>query len=710
MQENLTLVPTKIDEKIKIDGDLDENIWQLLPLSEEFITFSPVYGDKLGAITKVGIAYDDQNLYFAFKCLDDEPEKVKTTVSKRDSQSNDDWIGVLIDGMGNRQSTYEFYCNANGIQIDGITSATNANVLDIAYDFVWESAGKITASGYQVEIRLPLSSLRFKGGEETTMGIMFMRSISRFGKMGAWPEIKAGQNQFNFMADSKYQGLEKMLNLEILPNITLNRDREHDATGAWDSSENDHNLGVSVKYGITSAVTAEATINPDFSQVESDAYQVEVNQRYPIFYTEKRPFFMEGVNAFDFALVNNGMMLAPVYTRFIIDPALAAKLSGTAGRMQFALLAADDEAPGRPWEQGSNPDEGVRALWGLARSKYSLGDDNSAGLLYCRQQFAGSVNQVAGADLQYRFFDKARLTLSYLHSINEPAGTDKTHSGLGINAMLQYDSRRVQCWTTYERWDEHFSMASAFMNRTGIDRGQFFFGYNLYPGKIRWAQRIQPRISYETVHDLVSGMNDYTAKIGATLYTVRSGIFQALFYNEQEAWAGTRFKSSSANLVGLMQLTNYLYTYASFKYGDKIYYDPEEPFLGMGHRLRTAAIVQPHVKLNVDLEWIQDVLSRRLENKKHKIYTVNIFNVSTTYQFNKYFFIRTSLRYNDYEEKLLSDFLASFTLIPGTVLHMGYGALFEETENHDGQKVYHQKWREIRNSLFFKCSYLLRIQ
>jgi hypothetical protein len=253
-------------------------------------------------------------------------------------------------------------------------------------------------------------------------------------------------------------------------------------------------------------------------------------------------------------------------------------------------------------------------------------------------------------------------------------------------------------------------MASAFMNRTGINRGQFFFGRNVYPKGIPWAQMIQPFVSYETVHDLSSGMNDHIAQVGAVLFTSRSGIFQALFIDQQEMWAGQRFKPASFFLVGRIQVTNWLFTYGSFRYGEKIYYHAVEPFLGWGHKLRTAASFQPHIKMNFDLEYIQDTLFRKSTEVKDKIYAVDIVNASTTYQFNKYFFIRGALRYNNYDDKLLSDFLASFTLIPGTVLHLGYGSLYEETQRQDEHRTSNPRLLEMKNTLFFKVSYLLRIE
>jgi hypothetical protein len=469
------IIPDRISETIKIDGHLNEKVWSNAEISKEFITFYPMYGEPLGQETKVWMAYNSKNLYFAWKCYDTEPNKIKTSISQRDGISRDDWVGVVIDTFGNKQSSYEFYVNPNGIQEDGITSAVNSWNLNQAPDFVWESAAKITGDGYQVEIRIPLESIRFKGKEKAKMGIILMRNINRLGKMGAWPEMKAGQSQFNFMATVIYENLKKRLNLEVLPNFTYNRNVERENNETWGESDIFKNIGVSLKYGITSSITTEATVNPDFSQVESDAFQVEVNQRYPIFYSEKRPFFMEGMNAFDFGLINEGMMTSAVYTRRIVDPGWAAKLSGTSGKMLFALLAANDNAPGQTWANGVNPYEGKEAFWGIARVKYSLGSDNSLGILYSGRYFADGKNNVLGADLQYRFIKHTRVKLSYLYSTNREPGENQVRNGNSLNAMMEYSTRKFESWAAYERYDGDFNMYSAFLNRKNISRGMIFF-------------------------------------------------------------------------------------------------------------------------------------------------------------------------------------------------------------------------------------------
>ncbi|HSQ35775.1 MAG TPA: DUF5916 domain-containing protein [Candidatus Binatia bacterium] len=705
------IMPDPVTETVCIDGQLIEPVWALTPIRRQWITFNPAYGEKLDFATDVWLAYDRSNLYFAFRCHDPEPAKIKTALAKRDSGGSDDWVGVAIDGLNNRQSTFEFYVNPSGVQLDGMTTAMYADSLDIAHDFVWESAARIDAGGYTAEIRIPLESLRFKGGAKVEMGMIFFRHISRLGRMGCWPEIKVGRNQFHFLATVVYDGVKKGLNLELLPNFTLNRGSERQDGDSWQEADWMTNAGLSLKYGLSSSVTAEATVNPDFSQVESDAYQVEVNQRYPVFYSEKRPFFMEGLNSFDFGLINNGMMLASAYSRFIADPDWAAKLSGTAGRMQFALLAADARAPGLPWEDGLNPADGRRAYWGLLRLKYSLGSDDSLGLIYSGRGFAGGSNQAAGVDLQYRLFQSLRLLVSYLHSETVDASGKPSRSGNGFSAMAQYSDRRWQAWATGEVWDRDFAMASAFLYRSAIRRGQVFLGRNLYPRRGgSWWERLQASIRCEAIHDLATGLDDRSANLSLSLYAKRSGVFRVAFSAGDEGWAGRQFSLQTWTVNGRMQACKWLFAYASLQLGDKIYYDPQHPFLGSGSRLQLAATVQPSIRLNLDLEYIRDALSRQAAGGREPVYAVRIANLLASYQFNRFFFVRGALRYDDYQKQLLTDFLASFTLIPGTVIHLGYGSLYEDRQWVETRWVPGAgRLHEMKNSLFFKVSYLWRI-
>jgi hypothetical protein len=172
------LLPEKTEQPITIDGLLDEAIWQKEALPRTFITYNPTRGDTLPHKTKVWLAYDDENIYFAFKCLDPEPQGIKTSITQRDNMFADDWIGLSLDAMGNKQSAYDLFINPNGIQGDILNTGNNE---DTAPDFVWESAGQLLPDGYQVEVAVPLRSIRFKAGREVKMGVLFWRKISRLG-------------------------------------------------------------------------------------------------------------------------------------------------------------------------------------------------------------------------------------------------------------------------------------------------------------------------------------------------------------------------------------------------------------------------------------------------------------------------------------------------------------------------------------------------
>lgn len=706
------IIPDSTNESMKIDGDLKENIWAQQSLSQKFLTFYPTFGKPLDYSTEIWAAYDSKNLYFAFQCFDKEPGKLKTSISRRDTISSDDWIGIMIDTLGNKQSSYEFYVNPSGIQEDGITSAVDADAYDNSPDFVWESAGKITEKGYQVEVKIPLSSIRFKGKKEVIMNILFMRSISRLGKMGSWPYIKAGENQFNAMKNIKYKGLKKLLNLEVLPNLTYNRNDDRENENDW-KTNHDKNIGISLKYGITSASTLEATISPDFSQVESDAFQVEVNQRYPIFYNEKRPFFMEGMNIFDFGIVRNGMMLSAVYTRNIADPRWAAKLSGSSGKMLYGFLGAGDKAPGLEWNEGGNPYLGKDAIWGIARLKYSLGGDNSIGVIYSGRHFAYGRNHVTGLDLQYRFLKNTRLSVSYLNSKTKEPEEIKFLNGNCINVLFDYYTSKLRFVASFESHDEDFKMYSAFINRSNISRGLLYISPNIYPKKGKWSSwlmRISPYARFIKLHDLETGMDDTTYCLGLNLFLTRNGFFKLEYLDEEEVWMGKLFNSKYIYSYINMQIFKWLNTYIYYKTGDRICYDTADPFLGIGKTNIFSLRIQPDKKLNLELQYIRDKLDRKLQEKKENIHKVNIYNFLATYQFNKYFFLRGACRYNDYQRKLLTDFLASFTLIPGTVMHLGYGSIYEGKKWNTNQWISgYEKLINTKNSFFLKISYLWQL-
>ena len=319
-------------EPPKIDGVLDDAAWAQVPPmpTGQWASYNPNRGDPMPQEyrTEVRVAYDDRNIYFAFHCFDHEPEKIRTNVTKRDSAFNDDWLAISLDSAGTGQAAYHLFTNPSGSQMDALNTSASGEQFDA--DMVWYSAAQTTSDGYVIEVQIPLQTLRFSGGDDVRMGLVLFRKVSRIGVSYAWPELPPGQWVFDRPSRLAFSNLKPRRLVELLPSVTYNIGQARESADRWAAADDKYNFGLNGKFGITSGITLDGTINPDFSQVESDAFQVEVNQRFPVFFSEKRPFFMEGMGLFNLAGTGgDGNMQTAVHTRRIVNPTWGTKLTGT---------------------------------------------------------------------------------------------------------------------------------------------------------------------------------------------------------------------------------------------------------------------------------------------------------------------------------------------------------------------------------------------
>ena len=327
-EENSIIIPFKVKTSPVIDGNLNDTVWQnATGLKKDFITFWPAFGDPMPQKTHVWAAYDDDNLYFAFYSFDEEPGKIKTSICSRDNMWGDDWVGLGLDSIGNMQRLHELAVNPNGIQGDQLTVASGVQS-DQSVDWVWYSGAQRVENGYTVEIKIPLKSLRFRSGKNVMMRVIFLRNIPRYNLQGSFPPIPVGQSNISSSGKIVYDELFSKRKMEIIPSVTSSSIWNREEPDVWSSADTRTEFGFSTKYGITSSITAELTVNPDFSQVESDDFQIQVNQRYPLFYTEKRLFFMETGNMFNLAGTGDeSNLISTMHTRRIVDPKWGAKVT-----------------------------------------------------------------------------------------------------------------------------------------------------------------------------------------------------------------------------------------------------------------------------------------------------------------------------------------------------------------------------------------------
>ena len=698
----------RLTQPPNIDGVLDEAAWRGPQLdTDEWRSYNPLHGDSIPQRTKVWIAHDQEYLYFAFQCLDPQPDAIKTSITRRDNIWADDWVGLSLDALGTGQLSYHLMVNPSGVQLDMLNSVAGDE--DASPDYVWDSAARRNELGYAVEIRLPLQSIRFRGGADVRMGILFWRRVSRTGVSVSWPPLEPGKWVFERHAALAFEELQPRLPREIIPSTTYATNQSRETPDRWGSADRDGDFGVSAKYGLTSTVTLDATLNPDFSQVESDAFQVEVNQRFPIFFSEKRPFFMEGAGFFKLAGQgsDNSLQYA-VHTRRIVDPVFGAKLTGSAGRFTFGTLTALDQGPGRNLPAG-DPDTGKDRLFNVLRGQYSLGPSNYVGALAFDSEFAGGFNRVAGADLSWRVGSSQRVSGFVLGSTSRPAHAAESRSGLGAQAGYEYSTRRLVVVGYGEHYGRDFQMDTAFINRVGITSGWGFVEYNFYPDKNRypWLRRISPFSFTQGGRDRNAGGNELIQVSAVRLRFTRSGFLRFDRFDGFETWANQRFGRAGWRTQGEVQLFRWLYLDGQHRFGEAVFYDPIAPFEGRIQDVSVGSTLQPGGRLSQRLEYRRVAFDRAETGER--VYDLDIIYSRTTYQFSRQFFVRGIVQYDSSRYRVLTDFLSSYELRPGTVVYAGYGSLIERRDYVGGEWIPGRgEYDTSRRGLFFKASYLHR--
>jgi len=696
----------------KIDGVLDDQVWTQEALAlGDWVSYNPLQGEKMTADfrTDVRIAYDDRSLYFAFHCFDNEPDRIRTTVSRRDSSFNDDWIAISLDSAGTGQTAYHLFSNPSGSQMDALNTSASGEQFDA--DVVWYSVGKVTADGYVVEVEVPLQSLRFSGGDRVRMGLVFFRKISRTGVSYSWPAMPPGQWVFDIPAHLLFNNLKPRRVMELLPSLTYGINQARPESDTWDRADGTANVGVSGKLGITSNITLDGTINPDFSQVESDAFQIEVNQRFPIFYSEKRPFFMEGMGLFNIAGASGpGNLRTAVHTRRIVNPFWGAKVTGTAGKTTFGLLDALDESPEDVGDRGAAVADRNK-LFTIARATYALRRSDYVGAIVTDTEHAGRHNRVVGGDASIKPSAPQQLSATFLASQTAPASGGDT-TGTASQVSYSYSTREFSWQGQVEHYDRAFQMDTAFYNRTGFTDGWSYGELNFYPkGKTNiWLRKITPSYFVKFGHDEVQDGNEDSESVSLRFTFTRQGSFQVGYGRGHEPWLGRRFDTGGGiNLFGSAQAFRWLNAYGGYNQGREIYYDRVDPFQGFSRGSFFGLTLQPNQHFSQSMDG--NLVRFDRASSRQRVFSVNIVNLKTTYQFDKHFFVRGLTQFDSSSHRLLLDLLASYEFVPGTVAHAGYGSLYEKRVGQGASASLDaaaERYLTVNRGLFFKVSYLRR--
>jgi len=702
--EETVPVLTKAQTPPVIDGVLDDPAWAAGLKFDGFKTFKPDYGKDASQKTEAYIAYDAENFYFAFRCYDSEPSRIKGAVCKRDTIFQDDLVFINLDTFNDRQSAFVFMLNPCGIQGDGMLT-TSGNV-EVSFDTVWHSAGKIDDQGWTAEARIPLKSLRFSSRDPQTWRILFIRFFTRTSEQVSFPSIDPNYGSVLGQAQPfQVSGLKYKRVAELLPAFTFGRTQEATAESQGELVRNRDldidDISLTGKLGLTSDLTLDGTYNPDFSQVEADAGQVDFNQRYALYYEEKRPFFLEGSELWQFGgALEEAPLQSIVYTRNIIDPTFGFKLSGkVTPRDTVAAIYAQDNLAGD--EIDSHPD------FMIGRYKHALKDDAYIGGFYTGREAGGSYNRVAGIDGRFRLSQTQTASFHLLGSLTKAPGADSTDSDHALGLSYNYSNRAWYVDLGYQDISEDFRVDTGFIYRTGLRRISAFGMYSIYP-KSKFFQKIEPFYwsyqLYDTRSEMWESVNLVTLRFKLPRNTMVR--FDTLLANE--VYEGRRFDRSGIGFQGESQLAKQLYLELFARRTGSVFYDPADPYQGYGTRVMAAVVFQPITQLDFTLSATYIDFYRKAD--RTKIYDYLILRSRNTFQLNKYLFVRGIVEYNDFYKRMVLDGLVSFTYIPGTVVHLGYGSALEQTEWDEGLPGFapSNRFREMKRGFFFKVSYNYR--
>jgi hypothetical protein len=717
------LVP-KTSERPRIDGHLDEAMWMHAARLDNFCEISPGDNTEPTCRTEALFAYDDENFYMGFICYDDSPDQIRASMSDRDDIFRDDFVGVMVDTFGDKQNAYELFINPYGIQGD---LRRTQNDEDSSFDTIWESRGHINSKGWIAEAAIPFRSLRFPDNYEQEWLLHVLRIRPRNSReQYSWAPLDRDEACL-FCQAGTFKGMEGVnsgRNFEILPYAIANQSGslldEEDPTLGFRNGDAGGEGGVGVKYGITPNLTLDFTYNPDFSQVESDAAQVDVNTTFALFFPERRPFFLEGREIFNTRNL--------VYTRSVNDPVMAAKLTGKMGKFTVGyILGRDDNSPFIvPFEDNSEIALGGKSVSNILRVKRDILSDSYIGLIATDRRLADGSNSLVVADGDVRFLENYRLSgqlgFSDTKEPNDPTlSSDFADTTFGYNGNttvfdgesfrgstlhleLDRDARHLNFEFYYNDISPTFRANNGFITNNNCRSGGFWSGVLFRPTHPVF-EMIQPQFNYGREYNYDNEFKD----------TWTSPSIWIQFKKQTNMWMGylvskERFKG--VLLDGIERFECNIHSNASEfvqggmygKVGRSIARGEEPPILGHERYFEAWGTIKPSSRLKSNFTYIY---AKMMETDSGpNIYKGYILRNRLSYQFSRRLFLRLVTQYNDFSKRFEVDPLVSYKINPFTVFYAGST---HDVEKFNGDEFGDLGYKQTNRQFFAKIQYLFRI-
>lgn len=707
---------------IKIDADLSDPGWLGAATANNFSEHSPGEMILPPVSTQVKVAYDSENFYLAFICQDD-PASVRATMCDRDNIFAGDYIGMILDTYGDAAWAYELFFNPLGLQ--GDLKMISGGDEDMSFDLVMHSRGRLTDTGWVVEVAVPFSSLRFPDRPVQEWRATFWRDRKRNAReRSTWAAIDRDEPcfmcQFGYLVGM--EGAVPGSRLEVLPYVVGSQastiKNEDDLRSGLDAKNPDGDAGINLRYLLSSDLNADIAINPDFSQVESDAAQIDVNNNFAIFYPERRPFFQEGADQF-------GSYTNVIYTRSINDPLVAAKVTGRIGpRTSIGFAAARDENSPVivPFDEFTRLAANGKSTSNLLRLRHSVGDDSYLGFTGTdRRLDSGGSGTVVGPDFSLRFLKKYRLQAQALFShTREP----EAPALFGEDDDLHFDKNRLTASFDGEKFWGHNFYGS-------LKRDARFWNFDLS------VRSVNPRFRADNGFVFRNNLREGNIWNGFFLRPNRKVITEANFYlstgriwnydgRRKDEWVSPEIyllfpAQTSLEIGGLLsretfrgvyfggirhinveiesQFSELLHFAAGVNRHRYIARFVSPPVLGDGWEYGVEASIRAGNRLLVIPSWQYSELN--YPDDGANIFAGYVLRTRFNYQFTREWFLRMIVQYDSFDNIFSFEPLLSYKFNPFTIFYLGSTHGYANLSNPDDLAP-------TGRQIFFKLQYLLR--
>ena len=675
----------RTDAPITLDGDLSDAAWQHAAVIDKFYETSPSDNIPAKIRTVAYVTYDKRYFYIGIRCDDPHPEKIRAPFVDRDAViGTDDNIAVFLDTRNDKRSALELRVNPRGIQGDGIFNDANQNE-DFSPDFFYDTAAKIDDKGWSAEYRIPFSSLRYNSGDPQTWNILVWRNYPRDFRYAFYTTpVPRDVNCLvcNAQTITGLTGLPESGHLVAAPYITAENNATPKAGLGSDlkSGGTDGDAGLDVKWNPTANNAVDLTINPDFSQVESDVPQITTNRRFAVFFAEKRPFFLEGFDLFD-------TPLNVAYTRTITSPRAGARLTGKIGSTGYTLLTTEDRGGGLtiipgPLGSGFAPQD-FKSYATIARVRHDIGASFVGGVLTDREISGGGHNRVIGPDFQWRPNQSDAVTAQLLYSDTEnPNRSDLSPAwnGESLHSYAFTSSwghlKPTHDWFFIARdIGDNFRADLGFIPQVGYREGYGEFGKRYFPekGKIRF---FRPAVTADLQTNQDGDTIFQQASISVNGFGAKNTQFFIGLYPKERVRVGSELLDQTYLSWFLQYDPSRRIPRVSFQGRTGQSIDFGGGRVGHGSSLSLAATVRPHDRLDLQMSTTREWL----DSGGDRVFTAMIERLRAQYSFSAKSLVRVITQYvdnkdgdGDHSGNFLGSVLYSYKLNWQTVLFVGYG-------------------------------------